>query len=304
MQASPCPLKASNYKSLSTPPPRSSSQSQETSAAALSYKSLTMPLSSTHSPQRHTSVLAKQTKMKTPHLLVLLLAIMAHAGSAFPSDRKQGREKHASWDDVNVVAHGLLQLGQGLKEHVDKTKAQMRDVSGKLKAFNSTVAELQRRQQEQGRALEARGEEMEERVKAAAQLAVEAKEKVEEVRKENDDIHSRMGRLEEKVEEVLAEPALDGNDSDHSGVLLLQVRGTAEKEASEAAVAAVTMLTFLLFPEAAGSSEQTHRPSGGEDQAAARQTGEAEPAPASAAEQGESRLKRSNNDAASLPAAT
>ncbi|XP_029005377.1 angiopoietin-related protein 4-like [Betta splendens] len=162
--------------------------------------------------------------MKTPQLLILLLTIMVHAGSGFPSDRKpaQGREKHASWDDVNVVAHGLLQLGQGLKEHVDKTKAQMRDVNTKLKAFNNTVAELQRRQQEQGAALEARGEEAEERAEAAAQLAEEVRARVDEVRKESDDIHSRMGKLEEKVQEVLAEPALDTNDSDHSGVLLIQ----------------------------------------------------------------------------------
>lgn len=48
----PSPLKDYNYK-LSTPPPRSSSQSEETSAAALCYKSLTMPFSSTQQTERH-----------------------------------------------------------------------------------------------------------------------------------------------------------------------------------------------------------------------------------------------------------
>lgn len=46
-------------------------------------------------------------------------------------------------------------------------------------------------------------------------------------------------------------------------------------------------MIFLPVPEAGGGSEQTHWPAGGEDQAATKQTGEAESAPASTAEQGE-----------------
>lgn len=162
--------------------------------------------------------------MKTPQLLILLLIILVHVGAAFPTDRRAllgSRDKHASWDDVNVVAHGLLQLGQGLKEHVDKTKIQMRDVNAKLKAFNSTVAEMERKQEE---ALKARGEEVEEGERMAAQLAEEVKVKVEEVKKQSEDIHSRMDRLEEKVDQVLTEPALDSNYSDHTEVPFIQVR--------------------------------------------------------------------------------
>lgn len=161
--------------------------------------------------------------MKMPQLLILLLTILVHAGAGFPSGRKagSGQDKHASWDDVNVVAHGLLQLGQGLKEHVDKTKAQMRDVIIKLKAFNGTMAELKRRQQEQDEALKVRGEEMEKTVNLAAEMAEDVKVKVEEMKKDNEDIHSRMGRLEEKVEEVLTEPDLD-NNSNHSSFIQVQ----------------------------------------------------------------------------------
>uniref|UniRef100_A0A8C5D2X6 Angiopoietin-related protein 4-like n=1 Tax=Gouania willdenowi TaxID=441366 RepID=A0A8C5D2X6_GOUWI len=130
--------------------------------------------------------------MKTPQLLLLLVTILVHVASAFPSDRR-GKEKYASWDDVNVVAHGLLQLGQGLKEHVDKTKAQMRDVNAKFKAFNGSVVELERVQQEQREALRTEKEESERR---AAELAQEVKVKVEEVQKHTDDIQSRMERLE------------------------------------------------------------------------------------------------------------
>ncbi|XP_047443015.1 angiopoietin-related protein 4-like [Mugil cephalus] len=155
--------------------------------------------------------------MKTPQLLILILTILVHAAGAFPSERRS-REKTASWDDVNVVAHGLLQLGQGLKEHVDKSKAQMRDVGDKLKAFNSTLAELQRKQREQDEALKAKGKEVDERERLVAELVEGVNEEVEEVKKQTEDIHSRMDRLEE----VLTESTLDSNDSEHTGSPFIQ----------------------------------------------------------------------------------
>ncbi|XP_071342145.1 angiopoietin-related protein 4-like [Trachinotus anak] len=207
-----------------TPPqsqdPSSSSQSEEPSAAALSYKNLTVPFSSTQQTESDISTstsihiatdhrLSADTKMKMPQLLILLLTILVHVAAGFPTDRRAlpSQDKHASWDDVNVVAHGLLQLGQGLKEHVDKTKAQMRDISAKLKAFNSTVAELEKQREQNA---------------GGAEAAEEVRVKVEEVRKQSEDINSRMDRLEEKVDEVLAGPTLDSNYSDHSGVSFIQ----------------------------------------------------------------------------------
>ncbi|XP_017269024.1 angiopoietin-related protein 4-like [Kryptolebias marmoratus] len=155
--------------------------------------------------------------MKIPQLLILLLTILVHAGDGFPTDRER-RDKHASWDDVNVVAHGLLQLGQGLKEHVDKTKAQMRDVNGKLKVFNSTAAELERKQQEQGEALKAQSKEAGERYRLLTELAEEVKLRVGEVERHTEDNKSRMDRLEE----VLTEPTLDSNGSEHERFSFIQ----------------------------------------------------------------------------------
>ncbi|XP_074524457.1 angiopoietin-related protein 4-like [Halichoeres trimaculatus] len=159
--------------------------------------------------------------MKMPQLLVILLTILLHAATAFPSDRRQ-QEKHASWDDVNVVAHGLLQLGQGLKEHVDKSKAQMRDVNAKLKAFNATLAELERKQREQNEGLVARGKEEEEKERLAVEQSEEVKAKVEEMKKQGEDISSRMDRLEEEVQETLREPKLESNNSEHTGASFIQ----------------------------------------------------------------------------------
>ncbi|NXJ97843.1 ANGL4 protein, partial [Corythaixoides concolor] len=60
----------------------------------------------------------------------------------------------ASWDEVNVIAHGLLQLGHGLKEHVDRTKGQMRELGSRLSAHNSSLGRLLR----QAREAQERGE--------------------------------------------------------------------------------------------------------------------------------------------------
>ncbi|NXD72227.1 ANGL4 protein, partial [Eolophus roseicapillus] len=54
----------------------------------------------------------------------------------------------ASWDEVNVIAHGLLQLGHGLKEHVDRTKGQMRELGSRLSAHNSSLGRLLRQAQD------------------------------------------------------------------------------------------------------------------------------------------------------------
>ncbi|KAM3876270.1 angiopoietin-related protein 4-like [Diretmus argenteus] len=151
--------------------------------------------------------------MKTSPLLLLLVTILVQVGNSFPTERR-GRDKSASWDDINVVAHGLLQLGQGLKEHVEKTKVQMRDVNAKLKAFNDTVAELERQNQEQDEALEVRAKQVQEREWLLAEMA-------DEVKVESKNIHSRMDRLEEKVDGALREPVMESNYSD-PGVPFIQ----------------------------------------------------------------------------------
>lgn len=161
--------------------------------------------------------------MKMPQLLILLLTILVQVAAGFPTDRRAllGKDKHASWDDVNVVAHGLLQLGQGLKEHADKTKAQMRDVNAKLNAFNGKVAELERKQQEQDEALKGRSKEAEKKDRLLIELAEEVRLKVEELKEQSEDVHSRMDKLEEKIDGV---QVLESNNSNQTGVSFIRVR--------------------------------------------------------------------------------
>lgn len=230
--------------------------------------------------------------MKMPQLLVLVSSTLVGVSAAFPPDRRAllGQDKYASWDDVNVVAHGLLQLGQGLKEHVDKTKAQTRDVNAKLKSLDATVEEVERRQREQDEALRAGSKEAEDREKLLAQLAEEVRSKVEEVKKQSKNINSKVDKLEEKLE-----------DGGHVGVSLIQVRETPSPLDWGGGGGGVEegcdqhLKPVMVFAEDGGGAEQTHRPAGGEAGAATRQAGQAEPPPANAADQGEPQLFSRHN---------
>lgn len=69
-------------------------------------------------------------------------AMCNHLGDKKGSSAKERRMQFASWDEVNLIAHGLLQLGHGLKQHVDRTRDQLRGVTEQLRAHNLTLGEL------------------------------------------------------------------------------------------------------------------------------------------------------------------
>ncbi|XP_063318880.1 angiopoietin-related protein 4 [Pelmatolapia mariae] len=161
--------------------------------------------------------------MKTT-LATLTLCLVVLMATSFPVERKRAsssggatkekRVQYAAWDDVNVLAHGLLQLGQGLKEHVDKTKVQMRDLSSKLKVFNRTVSELgkeSQRLQAEGEVLKARAQGLEDREGQVLNVTAELRDKAEEMQQERRTMSERLSRLEEKVDGMLQG---DGGTSD------------------------------------------------------------------------------------------
>uniref|UniRef100_A0A3B4BAB7 Fibrinogen C-terminal domain-containing protein n=1 Tax=Periophthalmus magnuspinnatus TaxID=409849 RepID=A0A3B4BAB7_9GOBI len=109
--------------------------------------------------------------MTTTHLTMAVL-LTALTATGYPTG---GRDKqHASWDEMNVVAHGLLQLGQALKEHVDKSKVQMRELNAGLRSMNETLRNLE---MERGTRLSeasgAKGNELSDRVERLEQRVEE-----------------------------------------------------------------------------------------------------------------------------------
>ncbi|XP_068012495.1 angiopoietin-related protein 4 [Melanerpes formicivorus] len=128
---------------------------------------------------------------------------------------KERRAQFASWDEVNVIAHGLLQLGHGLKEHVDRTKGQMRELGSRLNAHNSSMGRLLRQAreaQERGERLRDSVRELEGRGRQLLNLSEALRQRLEEVAADKAEIQGRLEQLEGRVRQALqARPG--GNQS-------------------------------------------------------------------------------------------
>lgn len=131
---------------------------------------------------------------------------------------KERRAQFASWDEVNVIAHGLLQLGHGLKEHVDRTKGQMRELGSRLSAHNSSMGRLLRQAretQEQGELLRASVRELEGRGRQLFNLSETLRQRLEEVAADKAEIQGRLEQLEGRVRQALqARPAENQSSKD------------------------------------------------------------------------------------------
>uniref|UniRef100_A0A8C3E1Y2 Angiopoietin like 4 n=2 Tax=Corvus moneduloides TaxID=1196302 RepID=A0A8C3E1Y2_CORMO len=146
------------------------------------------------------------------------LAVAPAPGAERRAAAGAGRERRAqfaSWDEVNVLAHGLLQLGHGLKEHVERTKGQLRELGGRLSAHNSSLGRLLRQAreaQERGERLRGSVRELEGRGRQLLNLSEALRQRLEEVAADKDAIQGRLERLEGRVRLALqARPA--GNQS-------------------------------------------------------------------------------------------
>ncbi|KAB5535990.1 hypothetical protein PHYPO_G00124190 [Pangasianodon hypophthalmus] len=167
-------------------------------------------------------------KMKLSELLCITVLVSSGSGSPYERKAPAGKEKrvqYAAWDDVNVLAHGLLQLGQSLKEHVDKTKGQMRDISVKLRVFNGSVSELAaltRRLHEESEALKARAQSLEERENRILNMSSDLQEKTGELLRDRQRAHDRIGNLEEKVDTMVQRDRHALTSGNHSDARAIQ----------------------------------------------------------------------------------
>lgn len=63
--------------------------------------------------------------------------LLSAQGRAAPTESP----RFASWDEMNVLAHGLLQLGHGLREHVERTREQLDALERRLGACGAACKE-------------------------------------------------------------------------------------------------------------------------------------------------------------------
>ncbi|KAM9265334.1 angiopoietin-related protein 4 [Morus bassanus] len=135
---------------------------------------------------------------------------------------KERRAQFASWDEVNVIAHGLLQLGHGLKEHVDRTKGQMRELGSRLSAHNSSMGRLLRQAreaQERGERLRASVRELEGRGRQLLNLSEALRQRLEEVAADKAEIQGRLELLEGRVRQALQARPADNQSAKDLGAL-------------------------------------------------------------------------------------
>ncbi|KAF5889164.1 angiopoietin-related protein 4-like, partial [Clarias magur] len=141
-------------------------------------------------------------KMRMKLSELLCFTVLVSSGS--PAG-KEKRVQYAAWDDVNVLAHGLLQLGQGLREHVERTGGQVREISAKLRAFNGSVSELAaltRRLHEDTESLRARAHSLEEREGRVINMSSGLHEKLGRLLRDRQRATERIRHLEDKVDSM------------------------------------------------------------------------------------------------------
>lgn len=106
-------------------------------------------------------------------------------------------------DDVRLLANGLLQLGQSLREFVHKTKGQINDIFQKLNIFDHSfyqlsvvTSEIKEEEEELKKTttfLKANNEEI-------RNLSLEINTKINSIVQERTQLQSQVGSLEERLE--------------------------------------------------------------------------------------------------------
>ncbi|XP_070817239.1 angiopoietin-related protein 3 [Chaetodon trifascialis] len=125
----------------------------------------------------------------------------SHAFTTVPSPT-EAKSRFAMLDDVRLLANGLLQLGQSLREFVHKTKAQINDIFQKLNIFDRSfyqlsvvTSEIKEEEEELKKTtnfLKVNNEEIK-------NLSLEINSKINSILHERTLLQSKVGNLEERL---------------------------------------------------------------------------------------------------------
>lgn len=119
-----------------------------------------------------------------------------------PNAPDEGKSRFAMLDDVRLLANGLLQLGQSLREFVHKTKGQINDIFEKLNIFDRSfyqlsvvTSEIKEEEEELKKTttfLKTNNEEI-------RNLSIEINSKIDTILQERSQLQTKVGGLEEKL---------------------------------------------------------------------------------------------------------
>ncbi|XP_054458724.1 angiopoietin-related protein 3 [Anoplopoma fimbria] len=127
--------------------------------------------------------------------------LTSQARTTAPSPTQE-KSRFAMLDDVRLLANGLLQLGQSLREFVHKTKGQINDIFQKLNIFDRSfyqlsvvTSEIKEEEEELKKTtnfLKANNEEIK-------NLSLEINSKINGILQERTQLQSKVGNLEERL---------------------------------------------------------------------------------------------------------
>lgn len=141
----------------------------------------------------------------TPVILLFLLAAVfgkEEQSSVQPRAQVETHSRFAALDDVRRLASGLLQLGQSLREFVEKTKGEINDIFQKLNIFDRSfyqlavlASEIKEEEEELKKTtvvLQANNEEIKD-------LSLQINTKVDSMLQEKGNLRSKLVGLEQKL---------------------------------------------------------------------------------------------------------
>ncbi|XP_007890824.2 angiopoietin-related protein 3 [Callorhinchus milii] len=123
-------------------------------------------------------------------------------------NKSQGVQKahFATSDDVNLIAYGLLQLGQALKHHVDGTRVEIDAIVEKLDVYNSSFIQLEgqaRDLESGGEALKVKSQTLELQDQELHKISTDLRDKLTQLLQERQLFVSKVEALEGKLERML-----------------------------------------------------------------------------------------------------
>lgn len=126
------------------------------------------------------------------------------AGAFIPAicNKKTPQPRFAPMEDIPLLANGLLQLGQRMRDFVQKTKGQINDIFKKLSNFDrsfSQLSTLTSKIEEEEEELKKRMVVLTTHTEEIMYLSEESSAKMQSILQERDQLQSKVERLEEKL---------------------------------------------------------------------------------------------------------
>lgn len=155
--------------------------------------------------------------------LVLSAAIEKKDEFNFESLPAEPKPRFAMLDDVRILANGLLQLGHGLKDFVQKTKNQINEIFQKLNVFDKSFYDLSEQTneiREKEEELKVKTSRLQENNDELKNLSNKIYFQIEHLVQDKAQLQDKIGRLEEKLNQI-TEGQPDGQN--HKDITSLKV---------------------------------------------------------------------------------